>query len=100
MWPELSAGMGTALAADAGPSLKFPAAGERIAIGSYPFRDFIAGREDKAGGKMELKELAAHVSSKFNIKKIEPWSAHSRSLEKAYLEEVRAAGARAGRAVR
>ena len=99
MWPELSAGMGTALAADAGPSLKFPAARERIAIGSYPFRDFIAGREDKAGGKMELKEFAAHVSSKFNIKKIEPWSAHFRSLEKAYLEELRAAVAKAGGAI-
>ena len=99
MWPELSAGMGTALAADAGPSLKFPAARERIAIGSYPFRDFIAGREDKAGGKMELKEFAAHVSAKFTMKKIEPWSAHFRSLEKAYLEELRAAVAKAGGAI-
>src|SRR5205814_4188918 len=54
---------------------------------------------DKAGGKMELKEFAAHVSSKFNIKKIEPWSAHFRSLEKAYLEELRAAVAKAGGAI-
>src|SRR5438046_5820950 len=85
--------METVLAADAGPSLKFPtAARERIAIASYPFRDFIAGCAVKAGGgKMELKEFAAHVSAKFNIKKIEPWSAHFRSLEKAYLEELRAA---------
>ncbi|PYU50155.1 MAG: hypothetical protein DMG48_14350 [Acidobacteria bacterium] len=101
MWPELSAGMETALAADARPSLKFPAAArERIAIASYPFRDFIAGREDSAdSGKMELKEFAAHVSAKFNIKKIEPWSAHFRSLEKAYLEELRAAVAKAGGAI-
>ena len=58
--------------------MQFPvAARERIAIASYPFRDFIAGREDKPGsGKMELKEFAAHVSAKFNIKKIEPWSEH------------------------
>ena len=100
-WPGLLAGMGTALAADAGPSLKFPAAArERIAIASYPFRDFIAGRTDKpGGGKMELKEFAAHVSAKFNIKKIEPWSAHFRSLEKAYLEELRAAVAKAGGAI-
>src|SRR5438876_283544 len=98
-WLELSAGMETVLAADAGPSLKFPtAARERIAIASYPFRDFIAGRADKAGGgKMELKEFAAHVSAKFNIKKIEPWSAHFRSLEKAYLEELRTTVANAGR---
>jgi sugar phosphate isomerase/epimerase len=99
--PGLLAGMGTALAADAGPSMRFPAAArERIAIASYPFRDFIAGREEKAGGgKLELKEFAAHVSAKFNIKKIEPWSAHFRSLERAYLEELRAAVAKAGGAI-
>jgi sugar phosphate isomerase/epimerase len=98
--PELFAGMGTALAAE-GPSILFPgAARDRIAIASYPFRDFIAGREDKSGGaKMELKEFAAHVSAKFNIKKIEPWSAHFRSLEKAYLEELREAVAKAGGAI-
>ncbi len=89
------------MAAEAGPSMKFPeAARERIAIASYPFRDFIASREDKSGGgKMELKEFAAHVSAKFNIKKIEPWSPHFRSLDKAYLEELRAAVAKAGGAI-
>jgi len=93
--------MGTALAGDAGPSMSFPAAArERMAIASYPFRDFIAGRDDKLGsGKMELKEFAAHVSAKFNIKKIEPWSAHYRSLDKAYLEELRAAVAQTGGAI-
>ena len=102
VWAEILTGMGTAQAADAAPSLRFPtAARERIAIASYPFRDFIAGRKDKAGGgeKMELKEFAAHVSAKFNIKKIEPWSEHFRSLEKAYLEELRAAVAQAGGAI-
>ena len=89
------------MAAEAGPGMRFPAAArERIAIASYPFRDFIAGKEDKSGsGKMELKEFVAHVSAKFNIKKIEPWSAHFRSLEKAYLEELRAAVAKAGGAI-
>ncbi len=48
---------------------------------------------------MELKEFAAHVSAKFNIKKIEPWSEHFRSLDKAYLEELRAAVAKAGGAI-
>ena len=81
--------------------MSFPAAArERMAIASYPFRDFIAGRDDKLGsGKMELKEFAAHVSAKFNIKKIEPWSAHYRSLDKAYLEELRAAVAQTGGAI-
>jgi sugar phosphate isomerase/epimerase len=94
--------MGTALAAGAGPSMRFPtAARQRIAIASYPFRDLIAGREEKAGGggKLELKEFAAHVSARFNIKKIEPWSPHFLSLDKAYLEELRAAVAKAGGAI-
>ena len=97
LWPELRA----AFAADSGPHMQFPAAArERIAIASYPFRDFIAGRKDKvASGKMDLKEFAAHVGAKFNIKKIEPWSEHFRSLEKGYLEELRAAVAKAGGAI-
>src|SRR5205814_9764022 len=62
--------------------------------------EFIAGRKDKpGGGKMELKEFAARVSSKFNIKKIEPWSEHFRSLEKGYLEELRVAVEKAHGAV-
>src|SRR6267378_4103149 len=101
-WPGLFSGMGTAVAADAGPSMQFPAAArERIAIASYPFPEVIYGREDNrgVGGKLELKEFAAHVGAKFNIKKIEPWSEHFRSLEKAYLEELRAAVTKAGGAI-
>jgi sugar phosphate isomerase/epimerase len=93
--------MGTAFAAEGAPKMQFPVvARERIAIASYPFRDFIVGREDKPGsGKMELKEFAAHVSARFNIKKIEPWSEHFHSLEKTYLEELRAGVAQAGGAI-
>jgi sugar phosphate isomerase/epimerase len=117
--------MGTAVAADAGPSMRFPeAARERIAIASYPFREFILGRGEEnsgqqdnsgrarrdivngasasrrgSGGKMELREFAAHVGAKFNIRKIEPWSKHFRSLQKGYLEELRAAVAKAGGAI-
>src|SRR5690242_6594275 len=88
-------------AAEGTPHISFPAAPrERIAIASYPFRDFVAGREDQPGsGKMELKDFAAHVSAKFNIKKIEPWSVHFRSLESSYLEQLRAAIAQAGGAI-
>lgn len=73
--------------------MQFPVAPrERIAIASYPFRDFVAAWDDRPdSGKMELKDFAAHVSAKFNIRKIEPWSAHFRSLERPYLEELRAA---------
>lgn len=91
----------TGLAAQNEPHMQFPATPrERIAIASYPFRDFIAGGEGKpGGGKMELKDFAAHVSAKFDIKKIEPWSAHFRSLEKPYLEELRTAVAEARGAI-
>jgi sugar phosphate isomerase/epimerase len=97
LWP----GLRNAFAAGSGPHIEFPkAARERIAIASYPFRDFIAGRDDKPGsGKLELKDFAAHVGTKFNIRKIEPWSAHFGSLEKPYLEELRAAVAQAGGAI-
>jgi len=91
----------TAFAAEGRPHISFPAAPrERIAIASYPFRDFVAGREDQPGsGKMELQDFAAHASAKFNIQKIEPWSAHFRSLERSYLEQLGAAVAQAGGAI-
>jgi len=78
-----------------GPHLQFPAeARERIAIASYPFRDFIAGASEHVGNssaqKMDLKDFAAHVAAKFNIRKIEPWNRHFRSTEVKYLEEFRA----------
>jgi hypothetical protein len=87
VWPGLVKTLGVENA----PHMKFPGeARERIAIASYPFRDFVAGRSDESGGgKMELKEFAAHVSVKFNIKKIEPWSEHFRMLDEAYLKEFR-----------
>lgn len=97
----LSPTVKTALATLNAPHMHFPsAARERIAIASYPFRDFVAARDDKPdSGKMELKYLAAHVGAKFNIRKIEPWSVHFRSLEKPYLEELRAAVAEARGAI-
>jgi sugar phosphate isomerase/epimerase len=81
------------------PSLTFPTqAHERIAIASYPFRDFVVGKKDAAGtgNKMEIKDFAAHVSEQFGIKKIEPWSEHFRLLEAQYLEELRAAVEKTG----
>ncbi|MDQ1409408.1 MAG: hypothetical protein QOJ41_1143 [Acidobacteriaceae bacterium] len=70
---------------------------ERIAIATYPFRDYVAGRKDPLGGqKLELKDFPAHVAEKFNVKKIEPWSDHFRSLDQHYLAEVRAGVQKAG----
>lgn len=80
------------------PEIRFPAgARDRIAVASYPFRDFILPAEyvsasaTPAAPKMELTEFAAHVKSRFNINKIEPWSSHFRSLEPKYLDRFRAA---------
>jgi len=48
---------------------------------------------------MELKDFAAHVISKFHVNKIEPWSAHFRSLEPNYLAAIRTAIAKAQGAI-
>jgi sugar phosphate isomerase/epimerase len=90
--------MVTAAAGTAQPSMRFPEQPrERIAIASYPFREYVAGRKDALGGhKLELKDFSAHVAEKFNIRKIEPWSDHFRSLDHNYLEEIRAAVEKAG----
>jgi len=53
------------------PSLHFPSQPrERIAIASYPFRNFIAGKGNKSSHPLDLKDFAAHVIEKFNINKI------------------------------
>jgi len=93
LWPELASAN-----APSGPSLQFPSdPRERIAIASYPFREFIAGPEHKNGNPIiDLKDFAAHVVSKFNVNKIEPWSGHFPSTEPKYLEKFRAAVAKAG----
>ncbi len=81
-----------AFSGDGGPHVQFPAdARERIAIASYPFREFILGARDGAAAqKMDLKDFAAHCGQKFNVRKIEPWNHHFRSTDGKYLEELRA----------
>ena len=46
------------------PSLNFPSLPrDRIAVASYPFRQFIAGPEHKSGNPViELKNFPAHVT--------------------------------------
>jgi sugar phosphate isomerase/epimerase len=99
-WP----GLKSAVARSSVPSLQFPSAPrERIAIASYPFRDFIAGAQHKndnaSAPTMDLKDFLAHVISKFNINKIEPWSEHFRSRDGKYLAELRSAIEKAGGAI-
>jgi sugar phosphate isomerase/epimerase len=83
------------------PHLNFPSqARERIAIASYPFREFIAGEDHKSGNPtIELKDFAAHVIAKFNINKIEPWTGHFPSTDAKYLERFRVAVADARGAI-
>ena len=89
------------------PNFNFPArAHERIAIASYPFRDFIAGAKDITAGpnnagieKIGLRDFAAHTSEKLNVKKIEPWSEHFISRDRRYLENVRNGVQKAGGAI-
>jgi len=84
------------------PNVAFPAnPRDRLAVASYPFRDFILPTEGGSASasasssstspKMELTQFAAHVKSRFNINKIEPWSSHFRSLEPKYLDDLRTA---------
>ena len=82
------------------PNLQFPAqARERIAVASYPFREFIAGKDCKAAKPMDLKDFGAHVREKFQINKIEPWTGHFPSTDPSYLERFRAAVEKAGSVV-
>ena len=81
-----------AFTTQSGPDLHFPTQPrDRIAIASYPFRDFIVDPGHPAPGKIELKDFAAHVIAKFNVNKIEPWTGHFPSTAPAYLEQFRSA---------
>jgi sugar phosphate isomerase/epimerase len=75
------------------PSTSFPAQPhDRIAVASYPFRDFIIGSDNKSSRpKVELKDFAAHVIEKFQVNKIEPWTGHFPSTDHKYLEQFRTA---------
>jgi sugar phosphate isomerase/epimerase len=86
------------LAASSQPAVQFPAQPrERVAIASYPFREFIAGAEHKSGNpNIELKDFAAHVVERFHVRHIEPWSAHFPSTDAKYLEQFREAVTKAG----
>jgi sugar phosphate isomerase/epimerase len=71
------------------PDIRFPAAPRgRLAIASYPFRNFM-DRPGHAG--LRLIDFAAMAVEKFGIYNIEPLSAHFPSTEPAYLDELRQA---------
>jgi len=96
-------------AAGVGPSVKFPTnPRERVAVAAYPFREFIVGWKGwdgktpskvPAAQQIELKDFAAHVAQKFNVRNIEPWSPIFPSTDPKYLEQFRTAVEKAGSAV-
>ena len=75
------------------PDIPFPtAARDRLAVASYPFRNFM----DRPGHPgIKLTDFAAMVVDKFGIHNIEPLSEHFPSTEPAYLDELRSAVERA-----
>ena len=84
------------------PALKFPtAARDRLSVASWPFRAFIESptnrwaRDPKQPG-MDLKDFAAMVVRRFDVRNIEPLAEHFRSTEPAYLGEFREAVEKAG----
>jgi sugar phosphate isomerase/epimerase len=83
------------------PNLHFPSEPrQRIAVATYPFREFIAGPEHKPGNPIiELKDFAAHVVEKFKVNKIEPWTGHFPSSDAKYLEQFRASVEKAKAAI-
>jgi sugar phosphate isomerase/epimerase len=84
--------------AEGGPHIAFPSdPRERMAIASYPFRDYITPVDSGttpgtvSHPRMELKDFAAQVVAKFNVRRIEPWSPHFISKEPSYLAGLQAA---------
>ena len=71
------------------PDIQLPSAPrDRLAVASYPFRNFM----DRPGHPgLKLTEFAGMVAEKFGIRNIEPLSAHFPSTEPAYLDELRRA---------
>jgi sugar phosphate isomerase/epimerase len=87
--------------ASSAPGVRFPSEPrERIAVGTYPFREFIVGPEHKQENPaIELKDFAAHVVEKFNVNKIEPWTGHFPSSDGKYLDQFRASVEKANAAI-
>jgi sugar phosphate isomerase/epimerase len=73
----------------AAPDVHFPTAPrDRLAVASYPFRNFM----DRPGHPgLKLADFASMVVEKFGIHNIEPLSNHFPSTEPAYLDEFRRA---------
>ena len=91
-----------AFSASTEPDLTFPSEPrQRLAVPSWPFRAYIEAptnkwaRDPKLPG-MDLKDFAAMVVKRFNVRNIEPLSDHFSSTDASYLREFRANVEKAG----
>jgi sugar phosphate isomerase/epimerase len=88
------AASGALLRADPKPQFQFPAKPiDRLAVASYPFREFIdgagnSGRDPKKPG-MDLVGFGKRVKQEWQVHHIEPWSLHFRSTDDEYLRGLR-----------
>jgi sugar phosphate isomerase/epimerase len=94
---ETKGGTGTA----SGPHRGFPSEPRaRLAVSSYPFRDFIDSpfyrRRNPGKPGMDLPAFARMVVERFNVRGVEPWSPHIQSRVRADLEILRSAIDKAG----
>jgi sugar phosphate isomerase/epimerase len=83
------------------PDLHFPENGrQRLAVTSYPFREFILSPENKSSDAqkqmMDLKDFPAFVVKEFGVYNINPLTSHFRSTDARYLDEFREAVSKAG----
>jgi sugar phosphate isomerase/epimerase len=83
------------------PSLSFPRQPrERLAVTSWPFRNYINAPGNKAfnRGKLgfDLKEFPSVVVQRFGVHNINPLSAHFTSTDQAYVASFREAVEKAG----
>ncbi|HLV85663.1 MAG TPA: sugar phosphate isomerase/epimerase family protein [Candidatus Sulfotelmatobacter sp.] len=75
-----------------------------MSVAAYPFREYIMGWKGDGDAastvpraqQIELKDFAAHVVKKFNVRHIEPWSPVFPSTNPKYLDDFRAATEKAG----
>lgn len=93
------AGVTTLLGAE--PHIDFPSSPrDRLSLTSWPFRRIMEtpGNSDRDRSKpgIDAKDFAAMAVERFGIHNINPLTAHFRSTDPAYLEELRNTTAKAG----
>ena len=94
-----AAGVRTLLGAE--PHIEFPSSPrDRLSLTSWPFRRIMETPDnsdrDRSKPGIDAKDFAAMAVERFEIHNINPLTAHFRSTEPAYLEELRNAVAKAG----